>query len=72
MPPYGIGDLAKLGAGQKTSFIKDFEKLKKAQANYKFFFVTEMRAFEIMKKRYAREIPGITVVLLPSGDEYAV
>jgi hypothetical protein len=31
-----------------------------------------MRTFEIMKKRYAREIPGITVVLLPSGDEYAV
>jgi hypothetical protein len=65
--PYLIHDL---GAAQKTEFRKDFEKLKIARAEHKFFFVTEARTFEAMKRKYAREIPGITVVLLTTGEEY--
>jgi hypothetical protein len=65
--PYQIEDL---GAAQKTEFRKDFEKLRSVQAAHKFFFVTEVRTFEAMRKKYAREIPGITVVLLTTGDEY--
>jgi len=65
--PYLINDL---GAAQKTEFRKDFEKLRNVQAEHKFFFVTEARTFQTMKKKYAREIPGITVVLLTTGDEH--
>jgi hypothetical protein len=32
--------------------------------------VTEARTFEAMKKKYASEIPGVTVVLLTTGDEH--
>jgi hypothetical protein len=59
-----------LGAQQKAEFRKDFEKLRSAQAEHKFFFVTEARTFEAMKKKYAREIPGVTVVLLTTAEEY--
>ncbi len=65
--PYLIEDL---GAAQRTEFRKDFEKLRIAKADYKFFFVTERRTFDAMKKKYAREIPGITIVLLTTGEEY--
>ena len=65
--PYLIDDL---GAAQKTEFRKDFKKLMHAQAEYKFFFVTEARTFAAMRKKYAREIPGVSVVLLTTGEEY--
>lgn len=67
--PYLIDDL---GAAQKTEFRKDFEKLKNAVAEHKFFFVTEVKSFGVMKKKYAREIPGVTVVLLTTGEEHQI
>lgn len=65
--PYLITDL---GAAQKTEFRKDFEKLRNAKADYKFFFVTEERTFDAVKKKYAREIPGISIVLLTTGENH--
>ncbi|PJF21168.1 MAG: hypothetical protein CUN56_12465 [Phototrophicales bacterium] len=59
--PYGKHDL---GSAQRDSFRKDFNKLNAADADYKFFFVTHQRTFEIVKQRYATEIPDVEVILL--------
>src|SRR2546427_8105868 len=53
-----------LGAKQKEMFRKDFAKLNTADAPHKFFFVTSRRAYDLMKRRYVREIHGVVVVLL--------
>ncbi len=59
--PYGKNDV---GAQQKASFIKDFVKLNAAEADFKFFFVTDNRTYEIVQSRYAHLIPNVEVVLL--------
>ncbi len=61
--PY-IGAKGDLGAQQKTTFKKDFEKLNKAMANQKFFFVTDRATYDIVLKKYSRLIPEVEVVLL--------
>ena len=65
--PYHANDL---GAQQKTTFEKDFAKLVRTPADYKFFFVTERRTFEIVRRRYAHRLAGVSVVLLPSGERF--
>lgn len=60
--PYGETDL---GSQQKETFYKDFEKLQNNAAAYKYFFVTELRTFNIVKQRYLGRLEGVTVVLLP-------
>ena len=62
------GNHGDLGANQKATFRKDFAKLNKSIADHKFFFVTDSLTFQVMKSKYAREIPGVTVVLLPDGQ----
>jgi len=63
--PYKEDDL---GAQQLESFMKDFRKLHKSNAKYKYFFVTERKTFDILKKtKYKQEISEIQVVLLTSG-----
>lgn len=61
-----------LGAQQKTTFRKDFDKLRAADARAKYFFLTDRRTFNIVRKRYAKDLPGVTVVLLPDGDAFTV
>jgi hypothetical protein len=61
-----------LGANQKKQFVKDFEKLAKNSADYKFFFVTEEKTFEIVKQKYNSTLHGVTIVLLPDQKEYKV
>lgn len=54
-----------LGANQKASFQKDFEKLNKTDADRKFFFVTDDATFEIVNRKYAnRYLQGVEIVLL--------
>jgi len=65
--PYQKNDL---GAAQLDSFRKDFAKLNTAVAAHRFFFVTSPRAFEMMRAKYAAQIPDVTVVLLPSGETF--
>jgi hypothetical protein len=65
--PYGATDL---GAAQRASFEKDFAKLNAAPAAHRFFFVTDSRTFDLMRRRYAARIPGVRVVLLPGGDSF--
>lgn len=62
--PYGETDL---GAQQKSSFLKDFNKLGTIEADYKYFFVTEKNTFEIVKKSYSHHLKGVTLVLLPQS-----
>lgn len=59
-----------LGANQKKSFRDDFEKLITTDARFKFFFVTEVTTFALMKRKYAKEIPGVHVVQLITGEEH--
>lgn len=54
-------------ANQKSNFIKDFEKLKHNVADYKYFFVTESRTFNIVQSKYSQYLKGINLVLLPQA-----
>jgi hypothetical protein len=65
--PYRARDL---GGDQKSTFEKDFKKLNGAHAEYRYFFVTERRTFDLVRQRYARKMPGVQVVLLPDGDTF--
>lgn len=56
---------ADLGAAQKASFRKDFAKLRLADAPHKFFFLTNPDAYNAVMRRYAAEVDGVSVVLLP-------
>ena len=65
--PYLGGDF---GAMQKENLRSDFAKLVTTTAEHKFFFVTDAGAYKAISRKYAQEIPGVTVVLLPSGDSF--
>lgn len=70
--PYKETDL---GAQQKSMFFKDFEKLRDNEAHYKYFFVTELKTFQIVLNRYLDKLEGVTIVLLPQalsgqGEEF--
>lgn len=67
--PYKDGDF---GAKQAELIRRDLAKLDSAQADLRFFFVTEESAFEILTKpRSAWLMPKVRVVLLPSGGFYS-
>ena len=65
--PFGKNDL---GAAQKKAFAADFTKLVREAAEHKCFFVTDSRTCALLKRKYARRIPGVRVVLLGSDQEY--
>lgn len=68
--PYQRSDF---GAQQAASFRKDFVKLASAAAKHKYLFVTDNRAYEALRKpKYVAQIPGVRVVNLITGDEFAV
>ena len=56
------------GAAQKREFRKDFTKLNAAVAHRKFLFVTDRRAFALLRKKYAPQIPGVDLVLLGAAN----
>ncbi|KIL53443.1 hypothetical protein KP77_04190 [Jeotgalibacillus alimentarius] len=62
--PYNENDL---GSNQKSNFIKDFEKLKHNEADYKYFFVTEPKTFDIVQNKYHQYLKGVNLVLLPQA-----
>ena len=66
--PYQAVDF---GAQQAEMFKKDFAKLAAAKAKYKYLFVTESTAFEVLKKpKYLKLMPGVRIVLLKTGEEH--
>ncbi len=60
--PYGDADL---GAQQRSMFYNDFEKLAATEALFKYFIVTEVKAFDVVKRRYLPRLRDVTVALLP-------
>lgn len=67
--PYQATDF---GAQQAASFKKDFAKLSTSDAGEKYLLVTDSHAFEILQKdKYRKHMPGVTVVDLVSGEEFA-
>ncbi|MCR5614089.1 hypothetical protein [Treponema sp.] len=59
--PYKENDF---GAKQIESLRNDFKKLHNVAADYKFLFVTEYSAYEVLKRKYIKEYEGISLVLL--------
>ncbi len=59
--PYKNNDF---GANQIESLRNDFRKLKAAQAEYKFLFVTEKTAYEVLERKYSQELEGFILILL--------
>lgn len=57
-----------LGAKQKETFKRDFDKLNHTTADYKFFFVTDKASFEVVQRKYASQISGVEVVLLTGSS----
>jgi hypothetical protein len=57
-----------LGAQQKDAFQKDFAKLNTTPADYKYFFVTDSATYNIVKRKYASQIPGVQVIHLVTKD----
>jgi hypothetical protein len=54
-----------LGAQQKKTHAKDYKKLNEANAAHRFFFVTDHVTLDIMHEKYASQILGVEIVLLP-------
>jgi hypothetical protein len=67
--PYGKSDF---GAQQKESFLKDFKKLKKAKADFKYLFVTDPKAYEFVIRRYTPKLAGVTIVCLSTDKKHKV
>jgi hypothetical protein len=66
--PYQPGDF---GAQQAASFKRDFAKLVQAEAKYRFLFVSEPSAFEVVTRpKYTKLIPGVRIVSLSNGAEH--
>jgi hypothetical protein len=65
--PYKDNDL---GAQQIESFQKDAKKLHQANADIKFFFVTDSQTFALMKEtKYRSMFSNINIVYLLSGEK---
>ncbi len=65
--PYNQKDF---GANQRAAFFKDFSKLAGAAADHKYLFLTEPRAFDVVKAKYQKQLAGVTVVCLVDGREF--
>lgn len=67
--PYQVSDF---GSAQITALKNDFAKLVASGADYKFMFVTDTSAFRILQKpKYTKHMPGVHIVHLGTGEEYA-
>jgi hypothetical protein len=58
-----------LESQQKKTHDKDYKKLNEANADYRFFFVTDCVTYDIMREKYSSQIPGVEIVLLPPMSE---
>ena len=59
--PYAPNDF---GAAQASSIKKDLDKLRRADADRKFFFLTDARAHAVMHRKFAHVVPELELVLL--------
>ena len=59
--PYQPNDF---GAAQKHEITKDLEKLSLSNETYKYFFVIDSNTERILKSKYMKEYPSVTVINL--------
>jgi hypothetical protein len=59
-------DRGDFGGNQQNHIKDDLDKLRNADAKYKYFFVTDEQAFKKVTKK-GQKLEGITVVCLPKG-----
>jgi len=52
------------GARQKETIRKDLERLENADKKHKYFFVTDDRTEEILKRKYGKNYPSVEIVNL--------
>ena len=62
--PYRENDL---GSNQRDSFLRDFDKLARTPADFKYFFVTDAQTYHVVNDRYRQFLPGVELVLLADG-----
>lgn len=56
------------GAAQVKSLRNDFAKLRQVQADYKFLFVSDSLAYRVLRRKYAREIDDVQIVMLNTSS----
>ncbi len=56
------------GANQQAAFYRDFDKLSLENAQHKYMFVTERKAFDIIRKKYSNHLKGVKLVLIPEEE----
>jgi len=59
--PCGKGDF---GANQKINIRKDLTRLKLSKAKHKYFFVIDKQAEHILRRKYSKNYPAVTIVNL--------
>ena len=59
------------GSQQKEAFRADFKKLQSATAQFKYLFVSSRRAHEVLGRKYAFDLAGVTLVLLDATSSKA-
>lgn len=65
--PYQPG----FGAQQRSMMIKDLARLRAADSDYKFMFVTDAETFEILcRPSWSARAPGVEIVDLASGRAF--
>lgn len=64
--PYHENDF---GSQQITMIKKDLDKLRNKKADYKYFFVTELKTYEILKRKYSAYLEGIILEYLPASSK---
>ena len=52
------------GSAQRNSFRNDFKKLNETVSKHKILFVTEQKAFNVLKEKYLNELVNVKIVLL--------
>ena len=62
--PYQGHQQNDFGSKQKSEIIPDLKGLESSPAKYKYFFVTDSKTERILKSKYMKEYPSVTVVNL--------
>ena len=56
---------------QRDAILEDLHRLYTAKADHKYFFVVDADIFAIIKRKYSAHTPGIVLVLVSTGEEFA-
>ena len=66
---FGLKDIRQ---PQRKAILDDLDGLCAAEARHKFFFVVDPEIFAIIKRKHFSHLPGMTLVLVSTGEEFIV